>query len=318
MKVHFYLPAQYHPSPEVARQWQDGTLREIPAGGRIACSQGWIYQTWSQLNGRADIELTDRLPDSGVIVAMSNSLHTDFRANDSQFVVAVAADYEPHPGAQLQILQNRAAKLPHSVYLPHWPMPGLIPRDPARGDRFETLAFFGAPENLAPGIAETKWPGLNLRIPPPKEWHDFSEVDAVIGVRDFTRSTHPRKPATKLYNAWLAGAIFLAGRDAAVIGERRSELDFIEVHSLAEMAAAVERLRKNPELRRAMMANALERAKEISPAATRARWLDLITKKLPQEAAKWKQRSSLSRRWFWEAQRLNLAIRKRLPESLAS
>lgn len=317
MKVHFYLPAQYHPSPEVARQWQDGTLREIPAGGRIACSQGWIYQTWAQLNGRADVELTDHLPETGVIVAMSNSLHTNFRANDSQFVVAVAADYEPHPGAQLQILQNPAAKLTHSVFMPHWPMPGLIPRDPARGDRFENLAFFGAPENLAPGIAETKWPGIELRIPPSSQWQDFSEVDGVIGIRDFTTATHARKPATKLYNAWLAGAIFLGGRDAALRGERRSELDYLEAHSLAELTAVIERLQKDPELRRAMMANALKRAEEVSPAATRARWLDFITTKLPQHVADWNQRSSLSCRWFWEAQRLNLAIRKRLPESFA-
>ncbi|WP_303069820.1 hypothetical protein [Bilophila wadsworthia] len=28
--------------------------------------------------------------------------------------------------------------------MPHWPQPGLIPRDPARGDRLETIAYFGS------------------------------------------------------------------------------------------------------------------------------------------------------------------------------
>lgn len=312
MKVHFYLPAQYLPTPELAEQWEKGTLRLLPAGGRIACSQGWIYQTWVNLQNLADIELTSTLPESGVIVAMSNSLHTDFRANDNQFVVAIAADYEPHPGAHLQILQNRTIQLPHSLYLSHWPQPGLIPRDPQRGDRFETLAFFGAPENLADGLTEAKWPGLELRIPSPEEWHDFSEVDCVLGIRSFTTDTYPRKPATKLYNAWIAGTTFIGGRDSALRGEQKSELDYLEAHTLEEVTQQLKRLQADPALRTAMMTNSLLRAEEFNQAACRKQWLDFLNVQLPERVERWNHSNRLKRSFFWNTQRLNLAVRRKL------
>jgi hypothetical protein len=36
-----------------------------------------------------------------------------------------------------------------SVYMPHWPQAGLLPRDTGRGDAWENSAFFGDPGSLA-------------------------------------------------------------------------------------------------------------------------------------------------------------------------
>ena len=110
------------------------------------------------------------MPEEGTIVTLSNFLHPNFRASNKQFVAAAVADFLPHAGAQIQILQNAAhARLfLGSVFIPHWPQPNLIPRDPARGDRFETLAYFGDSQNLAVEKSPGSWTGCEPYGLPPK------------------------------------------------------------------------------------------------------------------------------------------------------
>ncbi|NES04757.1 MAG: glycosyltransferase [Okeania sp. SIO2F4] len=42
----------------------------------------------------------------------------------------------------------RFRKLWGSYFIPHWSQPGLIPRNPKRGDGFENIVFFGREQNL--------------------------------------------------------------------------------------------------------------------------------------------------------------------------
>jgi len=162
-----------------------------------------------ELRGAADARLVTELPEQGIIVTLSNLLPEGFRAARGQFIAAVAADFLPHPGAQFQILQNKAhaQRLPGSGFMPHWPQPGLIPRHPDRGERFETAAFLGDRSNLPPELADPLFTarlwektGLRFEIRDNTRWHDYSDVDLVIAIRDFSSARHLHKPATKLYN----------------------------------------------------------------------------------------------------------------------
>ena len=125
--------------------WDSGKIPDLLPGGKSASAQAWLFQTWEAVRGAVDSSIVDRIPDSGIVVTLSNFLPPGFRASKKQFIAAVVADFLPHPGAQLQVVQNaaHAKRLPGSVFMPHWPQPNHIPRDSARGDRFETLAFFG-------------------------------------------------------------------------------------------------------------------------------------------------------------------------------
>jgi hypothetical protein len=73
--------------------------------------------------------------------------------------------------------------------MPQWPQPGLLPRDPNRGDRFEIAAFFGYEHNLASELRNPLWTaqlrdlGLSWHSVPRHEWHDYRHVDVVIAVR---------------------------------------------------------------------------------------------------------------------------------------
>jgi hypothetical protein len=170
-----------------------------------------------------------------------------------------------------------------SYYIPHWPQPALIPRDPTRGDRFENLAYFGHKRNLAPELESSVWyeqlNALDL------EWHivgnervnDYSDIDVVLAVRTFDRQDHIEKPATKLFNAWHAGVPAIVGGDSAFQAERKSELDYIQVNSLAETIAALKRLRNDRELRQAMIENGRVRARETQVANLVNQWRDFIT-----------------------------------------
>ena len=58
------------------------------------------------------------------------------------FAVVAQAD-RPRPAlSDMTVMQNGLmGETGLRRTMPHWPQPGLIPRDPARGDRLETIAY---------------------------------------------------------------------------------------------------------------------------------------------------------------------------------
>ena len=130
----------------------------------------------------------------------------------------------------------------------HFPQPALIARDPARGDRIENIAYKGLSGNLHPEFHGKAWReflaarGLRWVTDAVEEsqsrddksklaWNDYREVDLVLAVRLPSRNVlgrsdlHPRKPATKLYNAWRAGVPALLGPELAYRELRESPLE---------------------------------------------------------------------------------------------
>ena len=192
-----------------------------------------------------------------------------------------------------------------SVFLPLWPQPGLIPRDPARADTWANAAYYGE-ENIAPEMQGPAWEEalrslqLNWHFVGPEKWHDFRETDVVVAVRGFDRHRRTNKPPSKLFNAWRAGVPAVLGCETAYQQQRRSELDYLEVRSFPEVIAALRRLREDPELRRAMSANGLERAKESDPVLMTKRWQEFLeSKAIPAHEAL--QRTGAWRRSLFRA-----------------
>src|SRR5262249_29736407 len=133
-------------------------------------------------------------------------------------------------------------------FVPLWPQPGLLPRDPARGERVETVAYFGREGALPPWFREPLFVnelaqcGVRFEIRH-DAWHDYREVDLVLAYRLETPSMLEVKPATKLYNAWLAGVPALLGEEPAYRALRQSDLDYVPVASAGEAVAAVRALK---------------------------------------------------------------------------
>lgn len=276
--IRFYLPepipADMPQSPDVYWTGFRGHIR----GGVYA----WTVQTFQRLRDAGmNVELSDQLPNEGILVSHRKSIPREYIPPAGVSFVCLRADATFHPFAHWHVILNELARNAWypSVYMPHWPQPGLIPRDPARGDRWENAAFFGDDACIASEMRGGEWESilrelkLNWNHVPPEKWHDFSEVDVVVAIRDFAgKHRYANKPPTKLFNAWHAGVPAILGRESAYELQRRGKLDYLEARTVPDLVAALRRLRDEPELRRAMVANGHERAKETDYAVITQRW----------------------------------------------
>jgi hypothetical protein len=225
-------------------------------------------------------------------------------------LVACRADFRSADEADFEVLQNaHFADNRRSFFVPVWPQPGLIARDPARGTRVENVAFKGYVGNLLPELREQAFArflaehGMRLELdtvvdkdvshPVQTAWHDYREVDVVLALRPGSEREHTHKPATKLYNAWLAGVPAILSPDLAFRELRRGPLDYLEVKTVDEAKAALLRLRTEPGLYTAMVQNGRGRGREFSPEAVALRWETLLYTTLPPLAARippWRKR----------------------------
>ena len=301
MNITFFLPGEnniqalWHLDPE--RDW-----REFHRGERV-----WILQTCLRL-ARAGYpaELTASPPAGGIVVfhaKHARALRSQSRRLGNAILLGARADNREPLIADFEVVQNgRFADAERRFFIPHWPQPALLPRDPARGGAIRRIAFKGFEQNLHPEFRSPAWreflaeKGIEWEIdavpfagaatdPAGIDWPDFRRVDLLLAVRPEDRRLWTPKPASKLVNSWLAGVPALLGPEYAYRELRRSELDYLEVGSLAEAKAAVLRLLERPDLYQAMIENGRARGTVFMAEAILAQWIDLLTRKIPALAA---------------------------------
>lgn len=287
------LPFARIPTPEMMDEARDRGLPDVEWG--VATS--WLWNTHVQLR-EAGVEtiLVDHVPERGIVVICGYMVPLTFRSSRDQFLVAVAADSPPRIFADMHVLQNpvQASKMrssfadPVSVYIPHWPQPGLRPRDSARDERFKRVAFLGAKGQMAsfleqPGFADQlSQLGLELVFRHGRfEQHDYSTIDAVVAVRSFDGNRYPHKPASKLVNAWLAGVPAILGAESAYQALRRSPYDYLEVTAPEQVIDVLKQLKEDIGLRRRVVEQGIRRAKEFSDKRLVSQWVTLLTETIP-------------------------------------
>lgn len=301
--IYFYLaekiPAEMPSSPDV--YWTD-FARHLRSG-----VYAWIVQTYQRLRaGGWPCELVTEMPAEGIVVTYRKSIPPDFHPPEDVLLVCVRADATFHHFAHLHVVLNRnqLRRWYPSHYLPHWRQAGLIPRSSERGETFANVAFFGDRGCVDPAMQGPAWEaalrdlGLNWEIVDAARWHDFSRVDAVVAVRGFGRHRHDNKPPTKLFNAWHAGVPAILGRESAYQHERQGALDYLEAGSVEDVLAGLKQLKDDPALRRAMIANGLERACESEPAVIAARWQSFFRDVAVPAYEKWRTASAAEKRRF--------------------
>lgn len=288
-KIYFYIPENLFPPtlPTSADEnWSGFGL------GMYA----WTLQTYLRLQADGfPCQLVNHLPEEGIVLVHHNAFRAHkkpIKPRSRQLLICIKAEGRPYPYAQLHIVQNpgEVLVLKDSYYLPHWTQPALIPRHPSRGDRFENIAFFGHATSLAPELQNPAWEkqlaALGLRWLPiinrnhwnnykqiDNRWNDYSNIDAVVAVRSFNRrQTYPDKPATKLYNAWIAGVPALLGAESAYQVEGEMNVNYLEVTSLNDLIAALQQLKNNPALRQTLVKNGYSRVPNLLPEAVTQKW----------------------------------------------
>ncbi len=278
--------------------------REFERFKRGECA--WVLQTYLRLAAAGKpVELVDRPPGDGIVAFHAKHrrwLRDHGGAMRDAVLVGIRGDLGSPAIADFEVLQNGFfADGRRRFQVTHWPQPGLVPRDPGRGDAIRRIAYHGFARNLETGFRGRRWldflaargiewhygaaeyAGIEtdrIRL----AWHDFREVDLVLAVRPRSRRLHPSKPATKLINAWLAGVPALLGAEVAYRELRRSPLDYLEVAGVEEAIGAVERLLGDPALYRALRGRSAERAAELTPERWIAEWSELLFGTIPRLA----------------------------------
>ena len=316
-RVTFCLPIKWQPTPEQKALWQEGTVSSHFTHHESIDPNTWLYQTWLLLH-KAGIScsFSETLPTQGIAISLSKAFHPLFgkdRKPSTVFLVNVAIATRPSLGMSLHLLHNRAyAQLfPNSTFIPPWPQPDLLPRDPARGNRFENVFFFGNVDNLAPQLQTQEYQhrllqelGISFHLREESRWNDYSDVDCVVAIRDFSKSRHFDKPATKLSNAWQSGVPFIGGTDSAYAAEGHPNKDYLVARSLEELFQHLKRLKEDEAFRFKIIKNGLRSGEKFSREVISQQWKILIEETLPNIAVKWQQASIRKKRWFLIIQRI--------------
>jgi hypothetical protein len=256
-------------------------------------------------------QLVSQLPMEGIVILPRKFIPEDLRPDRNLLFVMLKADCKLHKYAQIHIIENAAETLSQtethlwaSHFIPHFPQPGLRPRDPQRGDRFVNVAYFGLETNLAAELCTPNWQaelhslGFNWSIVSRDRWHDYQNIDALVAVRSFQQQGYEWKPASKLFNAWHAGIPALLGQETAFQAERKSELDYIEVNSPGAIITALTRLRDDVKLRHAMVDNGRQRAACTQPSVIAAQWQQFLTEVAIPAYHRWRDRPLIHQQSF--------------------
>lgn len=294
----FYLPPSTVP-PDLEAIDPDRDWQRLVRGEHV-----WITQTFLRLRraGRS-VRLVSRPPKNGFLIFHAKHRHEVLQDPPNVrdvVLVAVRSDSSDPLFADFEVLQNGVfADGRRRHHVPHWPQPGLHPRDPDRGTRVERAAFRGFAANLHPQLASAAWRELLAaegiyweddsveysragHQTLPERWHDYRGVDALVALRPPDRRLWSHKPATKLFNAWHAGVPAVLGPELAYRELRRSALDYLEVSSAEEAITALRRLRDDPQLYGAMVANGRDRCRDYTQERVLEHWERLLFETLPR------------------------------------
>ncbi|MEO1402393.1 MAG: hypothetical protein AAFV72_14290 [Cyanobacteria bacterium J06635_1] len=170
-----------------------------------------------------------------------------------------------------------------------------MPREPSRGNSFETVAFFGHELNLDPVFRTPDWQQqltrLGLRWIPiinnnhwndystlNNGWNDYRQIDAIVAIRRFqdTPFSYLNKPATKLYNAWLAGVPAVLGQESAYQATGQVGVNYLEATSLEAVLIALEQLKQSVTWRQSLVDRGRLQALAYQPDAITQRWQQFL------------------------------------------
>ena len=279
----------------------------------------WTIQTYLRLrDAGVQCELTSVLPDNGIIFAHRESWQSDdgYYTNEidiknSRYIVDICADLIPFGKANFHFCQNKKQEfISNFQYVNHWPQPGLIPRDSSRGDQLINIAYFGNAKNLAPEFNGIKWKDfltsrklnfINLdrefnhkdksSYNFKSQWSDFSNIDVIVAIRSFSGNKYKHKPASKLYNAWLANVPIILSDESAYLHHKTSPLNYMSASSIDEVTKHIDELIKHPELRIKIHENNKLKANEINAEATTLEWINIIENKIKPDFDKWQKKN---------------------------
>lgn len=284
--VFFVLPAKFRRkwSPALNQVAQGQCTVDDAASSFTSGVDVWLLQTWMLLR-QVDSPYSFHLVEKAVPNEI-NVFHYDTATSEygvaTCFSVVIRADRPPVFHADIVVEQN-PARQNVAFYIPHWTQPGLIPRNPNRGDRLEQLAVVGRsqyyPQFLSDPDFLQELEKLNIKLVfmDTGNWSDFRNIDAVLALRpDVSPRVLETKPPSKLFNAWTARTPALIGAEPACQALRTDPLDYLEICDSQSVLSALRQLKTTPNLYSAMRDRCVVRAKKCTRETIRSKWIALF------------------------------------------
>ena len=268
----------------------------------------WCIQTWARLCAAEcpfePILTTKAVPNAVCVFHYDDAVPA--LGVHRCFAVVAQAD-RPLPAlADLVITQNGLnGESTRFRHIPHWPQPGLVPRNPERGTRLEHIAYFGSNQYeprfvQAPAFQEAlRQRGICFVNRFQGTWNDYRDVDAVLAVRNCPPVVLATKPASKLVNAWTAGVPALLGPEPAYRELWTSPLDFLETPTEESVLEALDRLKANPALHADMIAQGLRRAGDFRADRLAARWIETLGDALDRNRQSSRKAALRAALYYW-------------------
>ncbi len=213
------------------------------------------------------------------------------RARTDAFVVCMQGDNHRHGWANVHIVQNKLQAWRQNTYwIPHWPQPGLIPRDEGRvGVR--QICYAGRKANAVSFTSRfhdsLRRMGIDFVCKQETTWNDFSEIDIAIGVRSFDSRRYKTKPATKLYIAWHAGVPFIGGNDSAFQQVGRPGINYLLARTEDELIAHIKHLATDTSLYNTLVRRGQDAAARYTRSAIAEIWEMVLTGPVAGSYRKW-------------------------------
>jgi hypothetical protein len=263
----------------------------------------WIVQTYLHVRDAlaADgwtVRFSDRFAPGTICVAHWDELHRLRWRAPLAHIVGVRADRPPLHVADWVVRQNTLQEDDdHQVGIPNWPQPGIVARDPSRGDRVQRIGYFGrlamAPAFFADPAFRDRLAALGLEfVPSENDWQNYRDIDVVIAFRTAPTRLLQQKPVTKVSNAWLAGVPAIVGPEPAYLQVKRDDIDMFVAQDANAVIAALAALIREPARYRAMRDRARSRAAEFDVPAIRERWLAFFRQRVAPAFDRWREHGS--------------------------
>ena len=285
--------------------------------------QCWIHMTTYYLRKYSKIIepiVVNQVPEEGIIVFHKGYFPKLYKPGRNQFFVCIQADYGRHRYAQMHLVQNplqlqgfnggfQSAIDPvfsftKRQFLPLWPQPSIIERNPDRKYAVEHVGFFGNPQEFLSdeiGKFETflKGNGLNIRYKfDPADWADYSTTDIALAIRSFSNLPYYNKPVSKLVNAVLAGSLIVAGDESSSrFFKKRYFPEMHLVATLDDTQRAIKQLLDDPVSAFEKVSNCRARLEEFSIENLTYSWEQLLLE-AEGKFKKWKKMNSMKHRAF--------------------
>jgi hypothetical protein len=251
-------------------------------------ASNWIIQSFLILRPHLtacgfDVRIGERFVPGEICVCHRDDLNRLSGAWKS-FVICARADRPAPAVADIVISQNDLVvnRSLNTFFIPHWPQPGLIPRNRARGTMIETAAYFGhdwsIPEWMKSegqlseslGLFGLKYQLHN------KVWNDYGQVDIALAFRDEADIVLEQKPATKVTNAWLAGVIPIVYPEPEYARIVNHGVNGFLASTFQESVDWIKLLVREPEYVRAIQNAASDAAASYSRQYVTKQWMDFF------------------------------------------